>query len=170
MWGCSTNRNFSIHTPAAHLELTGTGAFTTHHRLSPPHPGCAFPLLTQITLSVNTVKCPNHKLVNDSISFASIVERERLFLVYILPMKITFCCPRSMNWLRGFTEQSGGGRNGSPLNPKAKSQSSHLRSKAKTWVPQIYRWKVFSVEGDSSYLTMLGKHYEKENPQPSPHI
>lgn len=115
-------------------------------------------------------RCPNHKLVNDNISFVSMVEKERLFLVNILPMKITFCCPRSMNWLRGFREKIGRGRNGSPLNSKAKSQFSHLRSKAKTWVPQIYRWKVFSVEGDSSYLTMLGKHYEKENPQPSPHI
>lgn len=109
-------------------------------------------------------RCPNHKLVNDNISFVSMVEKERLFLVNILPMKITFCCPRNMNWLRGFREKIGGGRNGSPLNPKAKSQFSHLRSKAKTWVPQIYRWKVFSVEEDSSYLTMLGKHYEKENP------
>lgn len=65
-------------------------------------------------------------------------------------MKITFCFPRSMNWLRGFREQIGEGGNGSPLNSKAKSQSFHLRSKAKTWAPQIYRWKVFSVEGDSS--------------------
>lgn len=65
-------------------------------------------------------------------------------------MKITFCFPRSMNWLRGFREQIGEGGNGSPLNSKAKSQSFHLRSKAKTWAPQIYRWKVFSAERDSS--------------------
>lgn len=146
--------------PHPHCSPGAHRYWSIHHRLSPPHSGCAFPLLTHHTFC-EYHRCPNHKLVNDNISFVSMVEKERLFLVNILPMKITFCCPRNMNWLR---EKIGGGRNGSPLNPKAKSQFSHLRSKAKTWVPQIYRWKVFSVEEDSSYLTMLGKHYEKENP------
>jgi hypothetical protein len=60
------------------------------------------------------------------------VKKERLFLGYVPPMKNTFCFPRSLNRHRGFGEQIPEGGNTSPLNPKTKFHSSHLRAKAKT--------------------------------------